>query len=330
MVELGNDPFEVRRAKREAQSAEADCDTLAALVEDYSKRHLSRLKRGHDTKSSLDRYVVSRWSSREVQTITRREIRELMDDIADEGKHVTANRIRTRLSAFFNWCIERDLLEHNPVIGTKRLREKSRDRILSDNEIRWFWHACEDVGEPWGVLGRILLLTGQRRSEVAHMSDTEFAGDVWTLPAGRSKNGRTHELPLPKTVLDIIFREPRVVSAAGFLFTTNGNTPVSGFSKGRRQISDRMAEIAAEERGEQVEIHHWTFHDLRRTASTGMTKIGISVAHVEAVLNHVSGSRAGVAGIYNRHAYREEKRQALEAWASEVVECCTNSSAQHS
>ncbi|WP_050524896.1 tyrosine-type recombinase/integrase [Pseudorhodobacter wandonensis] len=319
LIERRVDPAEVRRAQRDAQSAGAPDDTVAGVVELYNKRHLVRLKRGHDTKSSLDRYVVSRWAKREIKTITRRDIRELMDDIMDEGKLITANRIRTRLSGLFNWCIERDMLDHNPVIGVKRLSEVSRTRVLSDVEVRWFWKACAELGQPWGTLGQALLLTGQRLREVAHISATEISGDLWHLPAQRSKNGLAHTVPLCAKALAILTGEERVPSTAELLFTTNGTTPVSGFSKGRGHIAQRMALIAFRERGEPVEIAHWTFHDLRRTAATGMARLGTPVRVTEAVLNHVSGTGGGIVAVYQRHNYAEEKRRALDAWSSHVL-----------
>ena len=186
--------------------------------------------------------------------------------------------------------------------------------MLSDDEIRWFWQACDKAGEPWGPLGRMLLLTGQRLAEVAQMTEGELHGAMWSLPGARTKNGRAHTVPLSTAAQSALEAHTRVRNPEGYVYCTNGRTPVQGFHKGRDNIAAKMAEVAAEERGEPVEIPHWTFHDLRRTCATGMARLGQPVHVVEAVLNHVSGTRAGVAGIYNRHAYDGEKRTALEAW----------------
>jgi len=202
-------------------------------------------------------------------------------------------------------------------------KEKSRDRVLSDAEVRWFWQACDDLGFPWGPVGKVLLLTGQRLGEVEGMSDNELVGDIWQMDASRTKNGRAHDVPLSETVRHVLTGVERIAGTKGrakFIFTTTGETPISGFHKGRNHIADRMMEIASAEKGDDVEIPHWTFHDLRRTAATGMARLGIPVRVTEAVLNHVSGTGGGIVAVYQRHDYADEKRRALDAWAGLVSE----------
>jgi integrase len=245
---------------------------------------------------------------------------DLLDDIADSGRVATANRVRAYLSHFFGWCASREIIAMSPVLGVKPVaKEASRDRVLTDDEIRWLWQACEDLGQPWGPLGKTLLLSGQRLREVAGMTDAEIHGGTWHIPAARTKNGRAHDVPLPEAASGVLAGVERIKGKNGYVFTTTGDTPLSGFFKGRNHLADRMAEVAEKERGEPVEIPRWTFHDLRRTAATGMARLGIPVRVTEAVLNHVSGTGGGIVGVYQRHDYADEKRQALEAWGRFVL-----------
>jgi integrase len=167
---------------------------------------------------------------------------------------------------------------------------------------------------------KVLLLTGQRRNEVGGMRWDELRQEnddwQWHLPKERTKNKRAHIVPLASTTLELINREPR---SGPCVFTTTGETPISGWSKIKRKLDDRMVELAREERGEKFNLAQWGLHDLRRTTATGMANLGIRPDVIEQVINHVSGSRAGVAGIYNRSELLPERRAALERWANHVI-----------
>lgn len=321
-VERGRDPSAEKRvtkaAKVEAQLS--DRDKVKTLIGQFDKRHLSGLKSGVMVRRELDRHVVAVWGDRNIQDIARRDVIDLLDNIADSGREVTANRVRAYLNKFLNWCVERDILPLNPATGVKPVaKEASRDRVLTDNEVRWFWQACDAEAFPWGPFGRVLLLTGQRLNEVAKMTDREINADQWHLSADRTKNGRAHVVPLSAAVLDALGAVERIDGKAGLIFTTTGQTPVSGFFKARAALAEAMEKAAAEERGEPVTIPRWTFHDLRRTTATGMARLGIAVRVTEAVLNHVSGTGGGIVAVYQRHDYAEEKRAALDAWARFVL-----------
>lgn len=321
-VDMGDDPGAAKKAEKAAriEAHLSDRDTMRSLFDLYNKRRLSQLKAGHAVTTVMEKHVLSQWADRRVQDITRRDVIDLLEGILDTGQKVTANRARSYMSAFFAWAIERDVIDVSPVTGVKPMaKETPRDRVLSDDELRWFWKACDDLGQPWGPFGRLLLLTGQRRSEVAGMTDDELHGDLWRMTAERTKNGRAHDVPLSAATRDVIDSMGRI-GDRGWIFTTTGEAPVSGFTKGHARIVRRMEEIADEERGEPVEILRWTFHDLRRTAATGMARLGIPVRVTEAVLNHVSGSAAGIVSVYQRHDYADEKRAALDAWARYVVD----------
>lgn len=317
-VERGNDPSASKRrtkaARMEAQLSERD--KVKTLVDQFGKRHLSTLKSGETVKRELNRHVVAVWGERDIHDIAKRDVIDLLDGIADSGRVVTANRVRAYLNKFLNWCVERDIIGLSPAMGVKPVaKEKSRDRVLTDDEIKLFWQACTIEGQPWGHLGKMLLLTGQRLGEVVNMTDREVSGDLWHLTADRTKNGRAHDVPLSEAARDVLDAVERVKGDAGYLFTTTGESALQGYHKGRNHIANRMVEIASQEQGVAVAIPHWTFHDLRRTAATGMARLGIPVRITEAVLNHVSGTAGGIVSVYQRHDYADEKRQALDAWA---------------
>jgi integrase len=324
-IELGEDPAAAKKATKRARiEAElSERDKIKTLVNLYAERHLSRIKTGGEVKRSLEYNVLPAWGERKLQDIRRRDVIDLLEEIAQSGRATTANRVRAYLSKFFGWCVDREVIENSPAIGVKAVaKEKSRARVLTDDELRWFLAACEDLRQPWGPLGKVLVLTGQRLGEVVGMTDAEIEGDVWRLPAERTKNGRPHDVPLSDTVLEVLSSMMRLGNA-GLYHTTNGAMPLSGYFKGRNAIAQRMVEIASEDCGGPVEIPHWTFHDLRRTAATGMARLEIPVRVTEAVLNHVSGTGGGIVAVYQRHDFAREKRHALEAWArflKEIVE----------
>ena len=322
-VDYGNDPSAAKKATKAArlETQLSERDKIKTLVEKFGARHLSTLKSGETVKRELNRHVVAIWGERDIQTITKRDVIDLLDGIADSGRVVTANRVRAYLNKFLNWAVERDIIGQSPAMGVKpAAKEKSRDRVLTDQEIKWFWQACSIEGQPWGHLGKMLLLTGQRLGEVVNMIDREITGDLWHLTADRTKNGRAHDVALSEAARAVLGGVERVKGQAGYVFTTNGASALQGYHKGRNHIAKRMAEIASHEAGEAVEIPHWTFHDLRRTAATCMARLGIPVRVTEAVLNHVSGTGGGIVGVYQRHDYADEKCNALEAWARFVAD----------
>jgi integrase len=262
--------------------------------------------------------IAARWSNRRVQEVSRRDVIELLDRIMDSGAGVMANRTLSALRKFFNWLIQRDVIVASPCAGVKPPAvETPRQRVLTDAEIRWFWQSTEHERHPYRQIFQIMLLTGQREAEVAGMTESELdlKEMVWNIPGERTKNGDDHRVPLTKWALSIIDSRHHVESERGYLFTTNGLAPVNSFSKVKLRLHERMSK-AASKAGAKIEP--WTFHDLRRTMTTGMTKIGVDLPIAEKVINHKSGSFAGVVGVYQRYGYDKEKREALESWSRQV------------
>ncbi len=199
-------------------------------------------------------------------------------------------------------------------------RENQRDRVLTDLELAAFWKATAAAGQPFGPMLRIVLLTGQRRSEVGEMRDGEIFGDVWKIPAARSKNHRANAVPLSVAVKRELESVTRI-GDEGWVFSTTGKTPVSGFSNAKEAVDRHMLAAIKERAGDQdkIELQRWTAHDLRRTLATGMARLGVAPHVIEAILNHKTGQISRIAGVYNVHEYEAEKRQALELWASHVL-----------
>jgi integrase len=238
--------------------------------------------------------------------IDRRTIALRLAEIEQESGPVARNRVRSSLSAFFAWSIREGLLEINPVAGTGKADEgNGRDRTLSEAELTGVLNALGE--DQFSDIVRLLILTGQRREEIGGLrwSEIDFKRGLIILSPERTKNNRQHELPISTQVKAIIERQPRRngrdlvfgIGAGGF----------SGWSDSKADL-DQRAKLKAD----------WRLHDLRRTAATHMAEIGVLPHIIEAVLNHVSGHRAGVAGIYNRARYEGEMRSALQKWADRI------------
>jgi integrase len=257
--------------------------------------------------------VLARWSGKPLHAITKGSVIALLDDISADTP-VKANRTLAALRTFFRWCITRDKVAADPTNGVgDPSPEQARERVLDDIEVAALWRAAEAEGYPFGRMVQILILTGCRRDEVREAMWSEFdtVSRKWTIPGHRTKNGHSHELPLSDQALDLLQNLPRI-RGQGLLFTTTGTTPISGQSKVKARLHQAMTADL------DTEPKHWTLHDCRRTFATGLQRLGFPVEVAEACLNHLSGTRAGVAGIYGRHDYASEKAQALSAWARYV------------
>jgi integrase len=268
--------------------------------------------------------ILSRWRGRTVHEITRRDVNELLDSIVARDSPITANRTLAAIRKMFNWAVSRDIITVSPCAGVSPPSpEISRDRVLDDNELRLAWLASDTIGWPFGPFVQILILTVQRRDEVAGMFRKELRHEerLWIVPKERTKNSIEHEVPLSPTAWDLLARQPKIAGKAGLVFTVTGETPISGFSRAKDRLDTEILRIQraeAEDPDRVTPLPHWTLHDLRRTGASGMARLGIQLPVIEKVLNHISGSFRGVTGVYQRHSFAEEKRKALEVWASFV------------
>jgi integrase len=334
-IARGDDPAAAKRAAKIAirEAVANEHDLVENVVETFVERYAKPNTRSwRETERILKREIVGSWKRRRLSNIGRADVHDLLDRIVDRGAPIAANRILAALRRMCSWAVERGIIKVSPCDGVKAPSAiRSRDRVLSDDEIRLVWHAFDKVGWPFGPLGKLLLLTGARLREVggARWQDVDLVADkTLTVPKDRAKSGVAHEVPLSDAALRLLETLPRIdggKTSSCFVFTTTGHTPVSGFSRAKETIDNAILDallVAAIERGDDpVKItapEHWTLHDLRRTATSGMAGLGITPHVVEAVLNHRSGVIRGVAAIYNRYSYATEKRVALAVWGRHV------------
>ncbi|WOE74659.1 tyrosine-type recombinase/integrase [Alterisphingorhabdus coralli] len=295
-VEQGIDPQNVRRSEFMTLS-----DGVDAFIRQYAKPQNKCWK---ETNRALKRELVSRFGERDVKQVTRADILEAVDAAVERGSNYQANRLVSYTRRMFNWFVERGIVEASPMIGVKApRREKPRDRVMSDDELKRVIQACREEPFPFGPYILILMATAQRRSEVANMrwSEINFDNQVWEICAERSKNGKPHNVSLTPFAISILKALPRFIDC-DLVFTTTRTTPISGITKMHKRICENSGTTG------------WRLHDLRRTAATNMAKMKIPPHEIERVLNHVSGTISGVAAVYNRYGYEDEKRDALVKW----------------
>jgi integrase len=324
----GKDPAAVKQASKAAARAEhaAEVDRVERVVELFIERHAKPKTRDwRETERMLVKEVVGRWEGRRLSQITRAHVHEMLDEVVDRGAPIRANRVFAQFRKMSRWAIARGIIDRNPCDGMAAPSvETKRERVLSDDEVKLVWDAFEIAGWPFGRIGQLLLLTGARRDEVAGMQwgELDIAARVWTLPAARTKNRRNHQIPLSDAAVRILEQLPCTANARGFVFTVTGRTAVSGFSRFKDAVDRTILETlreGVEARGDDPQQmrppERWTIHDVRRTVATNLQRLGVRLEVTEAVLNHVSGSRAGIVGIYQRHTWADEKRAAMDAWA---------------
>jgi integrase len=272
------------------------------------------------TRRLIEQNAYPGLASKLFATVVRRDVVALLDE-TEKRSQATARLLFAALRPIFPWAVDRGIIELNPIAGLKGPKPlASRERVLSTDEIKAFWAAAGELGWPFGPFFQLLLLTGQRREEVAGLRRTELDLDagVWCLPSAqdflpqRTKNGQEHRVDLAPQALRIL-----ETLLAGehhdLIFSTTGKTSISGFSKAKARLDHIMAAKLSKP------LRPWRAHDLRRSMATHMgEQLGIDQGVVERILNHVSGTQGGLMGIYQRQEYREKRRQALMAWGSFV------------
>jgi integrase len=310
-----NPLLEQRAERAEAAKAErAEENTVNAVLDDFTKRHAGKLRSADQVKHALDSYVRPAIGEMSIYDVRRRDVVKMLDKVADQAGPVMADRTLAHLRKALNWQAVRDDEFASPIVrGMARTKpkERARDRVLDDDEIRDVWKALEtaDVPACYPAFIKSLLLCAARRNESADMNAAEIDGDLWTVPAARYKGAHDHVIPLTKQARVFIGDKPK-----GFVFsTTDGKRPFSGFSKAKVDLDKEIAKVRkAAGRGK---MPRWTLHDMRRTARTLMSRVGVPEDHAERAIGHVIG---GVRETYDRWSYIEEKRKAFEALAGLV------------
>jgi len=317
---------EARARAKEIAAAAARGVDLPGAEERQREEERKAAKRPHTVGDLLDRYVADycrpnqrQWKlvermfeahvkpavgKKPLIELRRADIVELLDDLQNaKGFRAQVNRVRSQVVAALNWAVEHEFLDSNPAAAVKRRRvEVSRERVLSDSELRAIWRAAGTLSEPSRSLVKAWILTGQRRDEVRCMmwSEVDLDHALWTLPAARNKGKRDHEIPLSPAMIALLGK-PRPGKP---VFTVNGREPYAGRQR-LKTILDRKSGVRC-----------WVYHDIRRTVATGMGALHTPQDTIDRVLNH---AKATLAGTYNRYEYLEEKRRALEAWAERVA-----------
>lgn len=340
-VKRGDDP--VHAAKKRARAA-VDLE-FSGYVETFTDGYLKSEWKDSwaDAKRQLERHVVPSLKGRPLPEIEKHELARVIQALKD--RPALARNTHATLRKMFAWAVDQGDLLHSPMPGAPA-GVKARKRVLTPDEIIAAWRASFKLDRPMGQFVRLLFATVQRRSEVAGLpwSEINELGRVWRLDGDRAKNENDHLVPLNNLGVDVLAdlaagplrpqadakRWPR----KGLVFTTTGETPISGFSKVKakldremlpilQELADRRADALGEER-EIVFLPPWRFHDIRRTGTTQMQALGVPIEVTEKVINHKSGETAGIRGVYNLHAYTDEKRKALDAWGGYLERLIAN------
>jgi integrase len=300
-VHLHGDPALERRRNRDEVER-----TFGRLIVAYLAHKRTELR--HRSFIEVDRHLSENCRalhSLPLAAIRREDVARILNKLNADAL-VVGNRTRASLSAFFVWAMGQGLAQSNPVIGTVVRKETSRDRVLTADELKLIWHALPD--NDYGVIVKILMLTGQRAREIGELqwSEIDFDRAIISLPGERTKNGRPHVIPMSPTVLALLRACPSVRDRP-WVFGLRGKG-WNRWGQEKLALNARLPRL----------MKSWTVRDLRRTAATGMADIGIQPHVIEAALNHVS-SRSHVAGIYNRASYAKEKAEALAQWDAHVL-----------
>jgi integrase len=310
----GEDPREAKRA-----AVKTAAKTVEVVAADFIKRHAkvhNKPRTWAETERLIAGNVTKAWGKRPITSVDQHDVVALLDAVTDRGSPIAANRVLAAGRKMFNWAIERGMLKTSPFDRVKApTPETSRDRVLNDSELALVLQAADTLGPVFGAFVKILTLTGQRREEVAGMMWAELDLDLtmWTIPRERTKNGIVHQVPIVPWVRSILIGLPSI-AGSDFVLTTTGKTSISGYSKAKAALDAGIIEL----NGGQP-IPPWRMHDLRRSMASTMARHGVNMPVVEKLLNHTSGSFAGVAGVYQRHDFADEKRQAMEAWAQHLL-----------
>jgi integrase len=307
--------------------------TLAVLIQDWARLHLAHRRPRYATEAVRAlRHALAKHLDRSAEDLDRATVVHALDSLSRRHEHkgrrtgvssrgtAIAGRTAAYGRACFSWAIKRGTVRSNPFAELPLPTTiNKRDRVLNDEEAAAVWRAACEATHPFGAIVRLLMLTGQRREEVAGMRWAELSQDLatWTIPATRTKNGVPHLVPLSEPARKLLhaFSSDRPGDVEGahqraklaLVFPGERGTLFSGWSKAKSALDTASG------------VSGWWLHDLRRTLATGLQRLGVRLEVTEAVLNHLSGSRAGVVGIYQRHDWADEKRSALNAWSAHLL-----------
>ena len=308
----GGDPAADKQTARRASAKTGDA--IADLAKEYIAKWAKPNKRSwRDDQRMLDAEVLPHWKNRKVKDLSRRDVRELIEAIAERGSPITANRCLALIRKMLNFAIEKDWIESNVASRIQKPgTERSRERVLTDDEIRLVWTAFESERPAMCGLLRLRLLTAQRGGELAQVRWADIEGDWLTIPGAITKNKLAHRVPLTQAAQDVLAAVPHI-EGCDYVFAGRGvNKPLGDAKKGGSRTAERVL-AKLQETNPAIETFDFRAHDLRRTASTRMAEAGIAQADIAKILNHTEGGPRAT-HVYNRYQYDKEKRVALETW----------------
>jgi len=306
LVAAGRDPQAKKLIERERYQSSLFPVVAAAFVERYAKPNT---KAWRETDRILRSEFSSRWKNLRLQDVSKQHVAEVLDELISQSGPSAANHAFAAVRRMLNWCVERGELSVSPCTGLKQPAQTfSRERVLSNDEVAKIWKAADSMGYPFGSLIQLLLLTGQRRSEVSQLnwSHLDFEGALWSQPSSSNKSKRVHLVPLSTPAIKLLREMPREHDQLVFPARGRTNSAVSGFSKWKRRL-DKLSGTK-----------DWTIHDIRRTVNTGLAALKVPPHVADLVLNHKGSVRSAVTAIYDRHDYLDDKREALERWATHI------------
>jgi integrase len=299
--------------KREARRRVV-ADRVEDLLETFILQHVSQNRSAYEISRLLRREMGKPWSGRSIHEITKRDVVDVISAIEQRGAPGTANKTLKVIKTFLRWCVGRAVLDRSPAEGVPMpAKVVTRDRVLTDGELAQVILAARQMSGPYGGIVELLALTGQRREEVAAMTwgELDLHRRVWTLPKSRTKNAKEHAVHLSEQSMAVLLR---TTVRGPFVFTVLGSKPFREFSRTKRQI-DELSGVTG-----------WRLHDLRRTCVSGMARLGIPPHVADKILNHQSGTISGVAAVYQRHDFLDERNGALERWGAHIAKIVVDAS----
>jgi integrase len=300
---------EKRKARRRVVA-----DRVEDLLETFILQHVSQNRSAYEISRLLRREMGKPWSGRSIHEITKRDVVDVISAIEQRGAPGTANKTLKVIKTFLRWCVGRAVLDRSPAEGVPMpAKVVTRDRVLTDGELAQVILAARQMSGPYGGIVELLALTGQRREEVAAMTwgELDLHRRVWTLPKSRTKNAKEHAVHLSEQSMAVLLR---TTVRGPFVFTVLGSKPFREFSRTKRQI-DELSGVTG-----------WRLHDLRRTCVSGMARLGIPPHVADKILNHQSGTISGVAAVYQRHDFLDERNGALERWGAHLAKIVVDTS----
>jgi integrase len=301
----GADPAAEKQARKQAQRAPRN--TVADVAREWLRRDQATKRTLYEIQRILTRDVLPSIGDKLIADLRKRDIIEMLDAIVDRGAPTMACRVLSVVKRLLTWAAGRDIVESNVAQFVEPPVDKvSRDRVLNDAELVKVWRAAESMGGPYGAGVKLLMLTGARRAEIFGLHESELyleAAEI-RLPAARVKSGEGRTIPLSAQAVDVLRTLPRL---GPYLLSGSGARPKSDHSRSKRQLDLLLPELEP-----------WVAHDLRRSCATGLQRLGVKLEVIESILGHISGSRRGVVGIYQKHKFADESRQALDAWGRHI------------